>query len=379
MEVKLESIPLDDEIEVSIFGPGYGESVVVHVGEGEWIIVDSCIDPIVKKPNPLTYLQQLGVNPAKAVKQIIATHWHDDHIRGLGKIVRECNSAEFVCSGALTTKEFLTLVRAYGAHTMMKSSGVQEFYEIINSLKERKHIKNDLIPPKFASADRCLWQRSQNDLEGRRCCAIYALSPSDTSILQSKLEIEKFIPHYGETKKRIALFPNYLAVVLWIKIGSIYILLGSDLEEFGNPRTGWSAIVTSKTRPKGRASLFKLPHHGSSTADHPKVWEEMLKANPIAVLTPFIKGKTLLPTKQDIERIYARTDQAYATSTFMHKSKTKRPNIVTKQVKEIVRSIHTVPSSKGQIRIRIKIEDKNLPCKAELFGDAIPLNQFYHI
>jgi len=153
----LESAPLDDEIEVSIFGPGYGESVVVHVGEGDWIIVDSCIDPIAKKPNPLTYLQRIGVNPAKAVKQIIATHWHDDHLRGLGQIVRECNSAEFVCSVALNTKEFLTLVRVYGACSMMKSSGVQELYEIINFLKERKHLKNDIIPPKFASADRCLW------------------------------------------------------------------------------------------------------------------------------------------------------------------------------------------------------------------------------
>lgn len=33
--------PRLDEIEVSLLGPGYGESVVVHMGGGEWMVVDS--------------------------------------------------------------------------------------------------------------------------------------------------------------------------------------------------------------------------------------------------------------------------------------------------------------------------------------------------
>jgi len=33
-----------DEIEVSVFGPGYGESILVHLGAGKWVIVDSCRD-----------------------------------------------------------------------------------------------------------------------------------------------------------------------------------------------------------------------------------------------------------------------------------------------------------------------------------------------
>lgn len=265
MEVKLKSAPLRDEIEVSVFGPGYGESILVHIGEGEWIIVDSCIHPISKEPTPLTYLRRIGVNPAKAVKQVIATHWHDDHIRGLGQIVRECKSAEFVCSASLRPKEFLTLVNAYGPRSMMASSGVQEFYEIINSLKERELFsKNKMIPPKFASSDRCLWRHYPNNLGAGQHCSIYSLSPSDASILKAQMEIANLIPHEKEPKRRIAAqSPNYVAVVLWIKIGDIFILLGSDLEETGEPGTGWSVIVSSKTRPSGRASLFKLPHHGS--------------------------------------------------------------------------------------------------------------------
>lgn len=376
MEGKLESAPSRDEIEISVFGPGYGESILVHFGEGEWIIVDSCIDQNSKKPTSLTYLRRIGVNPAKAVKQVIATHWHDDHIRGLGQIVSECKSAAFVCSSALRPTEFFTLVNAYGARSMMASSGVQEFHEIINALKEREQFaKNKRIPPKFASTDRCLWQRYPNNLNAAQHCAIYSLSPSDTSILKAKMAIANLIPHEKEDKRRIPVqSPNYVAVVLWIKIGDNFILLGSDLEETGEPGTGWSVIVSSQTRPSGRASLFKLPHHGSSTADHPKVWEKMLEKEPIAVLTPFIKGKVNLPTRQDIKRIYARTENAYTTSIPEYKIKSKRPKIVEKQIQEIVRSIYKVPYSTGQIRLRIK---KKSHWTTELFGNAAPLNQIY--
>ena len=36
--------PATNEVEISLFGPGYGECIVIHVGENEWVIVDSCID-----------------------------------------------------------------------------------------------------------------------------------------------------------------------------------------------------------------------------------------------------------------------------------------------------------------------------------------------
>ncbi|MBN1875905.1 MAG: hypothetical protein JXA33_16905 [Anaerolineae bacterium] len=54
--------PAPDELEISVFGPGYGESILVHVGAGNWILVDSCLDPVSKQPAALTYLDTLNVN-----------------------------------------------------------------------------------------------------------------------------------------------------------------------------------------------------------------------------------------------------------------------------------------------------------------------------
>ena len=87
-----------DEIEVSLFGPGYGECILLHVGNNEWFIVDSCIDPISREPVSLSYLQQIGIDPSIAVKQVIVSHWHDDHYRGIAKVVEACSSADFICS-----------------------------------------------------------------------------------------------------------------------------------------------------------------------------------------------------------------------------------------------------------------------------------------
>ena len=83
---KLEIPPGSHEIEVSVFGPGFGESIVVHLGSGRWMIVDSCLARSTKEPAALDYLQEIGVDVSANVRFVVSTHWHDDHIRGLAKV-----------------------------------------------------------------------------------------------------------------------------------------------------------------------------------------------------------------------------------------------------------------------------------------------------
>jgi glyoxylase-like metal-dependent hydrolase (beta-lactamase superfamily II) len=150
----MNTAPSLDEIEVSVFGPGYGECILIHVGDNKWFIVDSCIEPKSKELPVLNYLDRIGVEPSHAVKMIIATHWHDDHVRGLSTLVETCHSAQFCLSSALRTQEFLTLIAAYGKRTMMVNSGVKEFSKVIDILQNRKNnLKEKAIPLKYAIAD----------------------------------------------------------------------------------------------------------------------------------------------------------------------------------------------------------------------------------
>ena len=52
------------------------------------------------------YLESIGLNPGQVVNLIVATHWHDDHIRGLARLVSECKEATFSCAAALCREDF---------------------------------------------------------------------------------------------------------------------------------------------------------------------------------------------------------------------------------------------------------------------------------
>jgi len=60
--------PAADEIEVTLFGPGYGEAIAVHLGEGAWLLVDSCIDPESKAPPQERTSNRLASMPAKCAR-----------------------------------------------------------------------------------------------------------------------------------------------------------------------------------------------------------------------------------------------------------------------------------------------------------------------
>ena len=52
--------PAEGEFEFTLFGPGYGESIVPHVGDGHWVLVDSCVNRE-GVPQPLHYLQLVSI------------------------------------------------------------------------------------------------------------------------------------------------------------------------------------------------------------------------------------------------------------------------------------------------------------------------------
>ena len=129
--------PGPNEIELTLTGPGYGECLISHIGNGDWIIIDSCLDKQ-KLPAALSYLRSLGVDPAKNVRLVVATHWHDDHIRGMGDLVETCVEANFWCSAALCEEEFLAMVGAVSKRPMSRiKSGMQELYKVFTLLYER--------------------------------------------------------------------------------------------------------------------------------------------------------------------------------------------------------------------------------------------------
>ena len=184
-----KATPDHEELEITLLGPGYGESVVLHIGCGEWVIVDSCIDPD-GNPRSLRYLESIGVNPSEAVVLLVATHWRDDHIRGMEKVVETCRKASFCCSAALLKREFLTVVDAWGRRSLAQAgSGVREIFGVFTH-----HVAKE-TKPIFALANRRIYLSEQ--------CEIWALSPSDTLFKKFLVSIGGLLTAEGQTKTRI--------------------------------------------------------------------------------------------------------------------------------------------------------------------------------
>jgi hypothetical protein len=107
--------------------------------------------------------------------------------------------------------------------------------------------------------------------------------------------------------------PNASSVVVWITVGETSILLGGDLEVQSDATRGWTAVIGAEMRDGARATLVKIPHHGSTNAYDAEMWIQMLVENPIAVLSPFIWGRHGLPNTTERAVICAHTDRAFIT------------------------------------------------------------------
>lgn len=118
------------------------------------------------------------------------------------------------------------------------------------------------------------------------------------------------VPGFDEPIRRIpALRRNDLSVVLRVETEHFSLLLGADLE-----KRGWAAILENMAGQSDKASVFKVPHHGSKSAHHPEVWRRLLEPNPVAVLAPWQRAGRVIPSARDVELILSHTEEAYITN-----------------------------------------------------------------
>ncbi|WP_297652072.1 MBL fold metallo-hydrolase [Hydrogenophaga sp.] len=346
--------PSPDQIEVTLIGPNVGECVILHYAE-EWIIVDSCISRGTKMPAAISYLQSIGIDPQK-IKIVACSHWHDDHIRGIGDILQFAPNAKFWMSNALAAKEFLTLISAYREWPKDGSeftSGLEELAKCLDIVKSRGQA------PHFANHDQrlLLWPNSSAEL--------WALSPSAETTRVSLVNMSSMLPVNWAKKTALPSGPNHVAVAMHFRAGAHSILLGSDLEEHGNTQTGWNAVLSSQGRPNSIASLYKVAHHGSQTGEHPGIWSQLLTSTPISILTPFTRSD--LPRHDDVTRITTNSSSTYISS--MGKATVgKRSGALAKAVKQ--KKLASLELHAGAVQCRINAADATANWSVTLLGGA---------
>ena len=318
-------------------------------------------------PQHWFFFEHIGVNPATAVKLVCASHWHDDHIGGIADLVQVCERADFACSAALNRGEFVQLASIYNRNqTLIQPAGPSEMYDVFSSLERQRQI------PLRVMAGLPFFSRPHSD--SRFSCTVTALSPSNAEFDRFLKAMASLYPEL-RTSKSLRLpdpEPNDLSIAMWVEIGDLKILLGADVEEHGDPKRGWSAIVAARGGNPS-ANLFKIAHHGSITGHHPAIWTSLLTPRPHAVLTPWNRGSKL-PTATDCARITSLTDLAFSTSRPVSRRGKRKEPAVDRTLGEARISIRDIEPPTGFVHFRTKANSPDWAVTRS--PEAITLDKF---
>jgi hypothetical protein len=353
--------PQKDEIEISIFGPGIGECVVLHLGNNDWVIFDSCLDKSSKEPVAFQYLTNFGIPIESAVKMIAVTHWHDDHIRGSSRLVKSCKESIFVCPTAFFLPEFKKFINVFHTRflSLTSNSGTDEFADIFKVLFERYPGRRPQpVNLKYACADRCILRLDSPHRPFK--AEIHSLAPSDAALSLARASFGNQIPQDKTIKRRaIAVDNNDASSAFHVIINDLIILLGGDVLIGQNSDLGWQAIVKSNTKHQGKAFLVKIPHHGSGTAYYKPMWEKMVVANPIAIATPFASGRKPLPSDKDISQLKGHTQDLFCTGRPKGWKPRRLDSMAEKFSSTIVESRRRIEGPMGHICVRMSHPENN--------------------
>lgn len=361
MTVKWDAPPAD-QIEVSVFARGSGECILIHYGDGRWAVIDSF--QVDGRPIALAYLDELQIDPATSVELVVATHWHDDHIRGLADVYRAAVGATGVWPLAMLQDEF----KAFAAHFSGRSvgvmtSGVREYATILKEMERRDWLRVE--PGKSWTT---LLRHPADVLSHGVSVEFEAMSPSSFDVITflSSLALEREggvalrVPHYGR---------NDVSCALHVRIGEQAIVLGADLENVAEARSGWKAVFGSQQFPAIKATLLKVPHHGSVTGHHDEIWTRLCEVSPVATLTPWMRGRGRLPTKSDVARIRGLAGDSYTASEAITSGDRHRLDAVNAVLKRTKSRIRNVNMRLGHVRHRLGAAG----WETELFGAAAEL------
>lgn len=313
--------PGADEIEVTTLGPGVtsGESIVVHLKDDEWIIIDSCM--VGTEVLPLQYLASIGVGYDK-VSKVICTHWHSDHIRGLPRVLAECRNAKFYLAPVGDFKGYLNVV--------LKAVGIapveSNVWNILNDCLETLYKEGKRMPDLLAKNSRILHHNELADM--------YVIGPSDEMYNRFYASLIRINADKPDQKDIENMEGNLCSVAFSINFKGQKVLLGGDMET-GRPKSqkynyvlckdacaehekcGWCDAIENGNvfYDEKPYHVVNMPHHSSASSYCPKMWREsFVEGGPIATTTYFkcAKGEDL-PTREMLDTYRTHCDVLFST------------------------------------------------------------------
>lgn len=258
--------PGGHEVQIVVLGRGIGESVLVHLPGGRWFVVDSFRGSMAgttdRDPAPLAYLAAIGVTDLASVEGVYLTHLHADHSDGIDKIVKKCANAKFWLPLALPEDHIEQLLIDVEAEE--------------NTKFQKKSLKGVSNALRLAKAESRFGSCAAVNPTTSTLGELVAIGPSEAAKNAAA----------GFTHAAASLgASNLSSIVLRVESGEARALLTGDMVD--DAPYGWPTIVSERaTDPwAGGARLIKVPHHGSSGAQHDGMYAAFT-VEPKAIVVP---------------------------------------------------------------------------------------------
>jgi hypothetical protein len=284
--------PSPEEAVVYLLGPGVGESIVLALPDGRFVVVDVCQQAGTNLP--LALLDHLG---AASLDLMIVTHPDLDHVRGLADIIQtrppeelwryplEASIRDFIADWARRRKQ-------KGVEADLRAMG--DYLRSPKGDVSAAAYGNLEWPSKAASYK--LRAIAPTECDKDRASRVFM-----KRLLKNKVELDAWLDRISQGSAP-GDSPNVLSVAVLFELGAQRVLFGGDvLTGARSPKSGWKGILRlllkhDRGHPFEDLAAVKLPHHGSRGAFEPTTWALHSKSSkPIAIAAPFSPSE--LPDK----------------------------------------------------------------------------------
>jgi hypothetical protein len=236
----------DDVLYVIVYGPGFGESIVLRDPAGTWVVVDGCL---AKEKSPTA---ELLVEHDAEWSGVVLTHPHADHALGLDSVLEQQGGGPIGCA-APRLRDPRTWQASQDPTTHLREGTVEHVLSVIHD--------------RWTSDPACRWEMKRGDV---RC-----FGQLELTVLHPDEELVANPPDD----------PNRLSTALQVKWNDVWLLLGSDVVSID-----WQDIAAGFDG-LDRHTALKFPHHGSEGAVDAS-WGEG-ENNRFWMMTPYNRGRKL--------------------------------------------------------------------------------------
>jgi hypothetical protein len=298
------------ELEIYLFGAAKGETIVLHLPDGSWGVVD-CYASSLDRPETNPAYRLLRDHGVRELAFLCLTHPHDDHFSGMSRLVKDFKIHAFWSILPLDPQDFNLLKTYFKAEAELaklpilkeKAAELTALFDLVEKSGCRLETVDamKLLYP---------WPKDQ-----RADFRIWGLAPSTDQVkVYRKTLLRQLKRGFYSPVPRIP--HNMASAALRLEYGQTTVVLGGDVEE-----KGWEGVLEGHTSELLSAHFVKVSHHGSTNGFCKRLWATFsMGGKSVAALTPYRRFK--LPDPRAITHIKSHIQELHSASIRHHVTST---------------------------------------------------------